>query len=55
MMKADLHIHSKYSFDGEKSVDDIIDMALDKKLDFIAITDHNEFLGSLELLNSNKI
>jgi len=55
MMKADLHIHSKYSFDGEKSVDDIIDMALDKKLDCIAITDHNEFLGSLELLNSNKI
>lgn len=54
-MKADLHIHSKHSFDGEKEVEDIIELALEKKLDFISITDHNEILGSLELLKSEKI
>lgn len=54
-MKADLHIHSKYSFDGEREVADIINMALEKKLDYISITDHNEYLGSLELAQSKNI
>lgn len=54
-MKADLHIHTKYSFDGEKEVRDIIDMALEKNLDFISITDHNEYLGSLKLVQSKRI
>ena len=54
-MKADLHIHSEYSFDGEKPVNEIIEQALNKGIDFISICDHNETLGSLELSQSEKI
>lgn len=54
-MKTDLHIHSKYSFDGEKEVSDIIQDAKNKNIDFISITDHNEILGSLELLADDSI
>lgn len=54
-MKADIHIHSKYSFDGEKEVSDIIQDAKSKNIDFISITDHNEIDGSLELMSDNTI
>lgn len=54
-MKADLHIHSKHSFDGELEVSQIIQQAKEKNLHFIAITDHNEVAGSLELLNDKSI
>ena len=40
MIKADLHIHSTFS-DGEYDVGQIIEMAQRKKLDVIAITDHD--------------
>lgn len=39
---ADIHLHSVYSFDGESTVDDICLSAIEKKLSFIAITDHME-------------
>src|SRR5690606_38099847 len=45
-MKADLHIHSQYS-DGKYKVDQIIEFAKAKKLDYIAITDHDIYDGSL--------
>lgn len=54
-MKTDLHIHSKHSFDGEKEVSDIIQQAKNRNIDFIAITDHNEILGSLELIADTSI
>ncbi len=38
--KADLHIHTNYS-DGFSSPQKIVDTAIEKGLDFIAITDHN--------------
>ena len=47
-MKADLHIHSEYSFDALNSVNDIIKQAISIGLDVIAISDHNETLGSLK-------
>ncbi len=43
--KADLHIHSKYSPDSSSSIRRIFEMADKKKLDIIAITDHNTLRG----------
>jgi len=40
-MKADLHIHSKYSLDGEYSVGEILKEAKAASLNVISITDHN--------------
>jgi len=39
-MKADLHIHSNIS-DGSDSIEELIDMAIDKGLDAIALTEHD--------------
>lgn len=47
-MKADLHIHTKYSFDGEASVDEIFAMAKSQGIDCIALTDHNEVRANIE-------
>lgn len=54
-MKIDLHVHSNHSFDSTQSVDEIIDLALENDIKVISITDHNEYLGSLEALKSDKI
>jgi predicted metal-dependent phosphoesterase TrpH len=43
-MKFDLHIHSTYS-DGHASVAEIIDAAVNRGLDGIAITDHDSMRG----------
>ena len=47
----DLHIHSKYSFDGSDELIDILKMAEDKKLSCISITDHNNTDAYYELEN----
>lgn len=36
----DIHIHTKYS-DGDKTVEEILKMCEEKKLEYISITDHN--------------
>ena len=36
----DMHIHTKYS-DGDKTVEEILKMCEEKKLEYISITDHN--------------
>jgi predicted metal-dependent phosphoesterase TrpH len=43
---ADLHIHTHYS-DGDK-LESVLESAADKRLDAIAITDHDEIGGALE-------
>ena len=48
ILKLDLHIHSKYSFDSLLSVEKIIKTAEKKKLDGIAICDHNSLKGGLK-------
>ncbi len=48
-MKADLHIHCSASFDATESIDTILRLAQEKQLDVIAISDHNEIAGALEL------
>ncbi|MGB7531588.1 MAG: PHP domain-containing protein [Halobacteriota archaeon] len=42
----DLHVHTNYSHDGCDSVDKIVDSAIAKKLDGIAICDHDTMNGS---------
>ncbi|NWG33420.1 MAG: PHP domain-containing protein [Chloroflexi bacterium] len=47
---ADLHIHTIYSFDGTASVRAVLKRAYQSGLDVIAITDHDEIIGSLKAL-----
>lgn len=47
-MKADLHIHSIYSNDGEHSISKIIELLLESGVDTFSITDHNKVGGSRE-------
>ena len=49
LLKADLHIHSNHS-DGKSSVKEILNVAIERKLNVISITDHNTVNGSLEAL-----
>jgi predicted metal-dependent phosphoesterase TrpH len=48
IMKFDLHIHSKYSPDGNLDPEAIVRIARNRKLSGIAITDHNTIRGSQE-------
>jgi predicted metal-dependent phosphoesterase TrpH len=41
MNETDLHIHSRYSSDGELSVEDILKKSLEHHISTLAITDHN--------------
>ncbi len=50
MNSLDLHIHSKYSCDGQYAIRDILQMAADCGLKTIAITDHNSVKGVAEAL-----
>ena len=36
----DIHMHTKYS-DGDKTVEEVLKMCEEKKLEYISITDHN--------------
>jgi predicted metal-dependent phosphoesterase TrpH len=45
---ADLHIHTIYSYDGTASVPAVLTRAHQIGLDVIAITDHDEIIGSLK-------
>jgi len=47
---ADLHIHTIYSYDGTASVPAVLTRARQIGLDVIAITDHDEIIGSLKAL-----
>jgi predicted metal-dependent phosphoesterase TrpH len=49
MLKADFHIHSQFSGDCSTSLDQIIRTCQKKKINCIALTDHNEVDGALKL------
>lgn len=53
-MKADLHIHTNFSYDGLPSPKEVVNSALAKNIDCIAITDHGETKGAIEALNFAK-
>jgi predicted metal-dependent phosphoesterase TrpH len=50
MNKIDLHIHSKYSIDGELGVPEIIDKCINNKIQFFSITDHNSIKANSKLI-----
>jgi predicted metal-dependent phosphoesterase TrpH len=47
---ADLHVHTKYSYDGTASVPEVLRKAKQLGLDVIAITDHDEIAGAFEAM-----
>jgi predicted metal-dependent phosphoesterase TrpH len=53
-MKCDLHIHTCYSFDSNASPKEIVDKAIRKGIDCLAITDHGEVKGALEAIEYAK-
>lgn len=50
MKKADLHVHSKYSNDGEFGIQDIIEMCELNGVGILSITDHNSVKGIKDAL-----
>lgn len=54
MLRLDLHIHSKYSFDSLMSIKTIIKVAKKKNLNGLAITDHNTIMGGQRACQQNK-
>jgi predicted metal-dependent phosphoesterase TrpH len=55
MTKADLHIHSHYSNDGELSIAELVKKSKEKDLKILSITDHNNVGGVSEALELCKI
>ena len=51
-MRADLHVHSNYS-DGNMSVEEITKYAKKKKIDVVAITDHDNLESSKDISRLN--
>lgn len=49
MLKADLHIHTTYSFDSTMALQDIINKCLKIGITCVAITDHGTIEGALKL------
>lgn len=45
-MKVDFHIHSNFSLDALSSPEEIVDAAIEKKIDCICITDHGKIQGA---------
>ena len=50
MGRADLHLHTIYSYDGTASVSAVLNRAKQLGLDVIAITDHDEIAGALKAM-----
>ena len=49
MLKADLHIHTKYSFDCDTPLEQIINRCLEVGISCIAIADHGTIEGGLKM------
>ena len=50
----DPHIHSEYSEDSKTKIKDIIKIAIKKKIDVIAISDHDTIQGSKKAIKQTK-
>jgi predicted metal-dependent phosphoesterase TrpH len=53
-MKCDLHVHTGYSFDSNSSPKEIVDKAIKEGIECLAITDHGEVKGALEVMEYAK-
>ena len=53
-MKADLHVHSEYSWDSKVSIKTYIELAEDLGIDIISITDHNDIRSHEEIRELQK-
>ncbi len=49
LLRADLHIHTKYSMDSSSSLEDIISRCQERGINCIAITDHDAFEGAMKM------
>src|ERR1700674_3316292 len=49
LIRVDLHLHSRFSHDGQSSLDDLIARSRECGLDRIGLTDHNTVEGALQL------
>jgi predicted metal-dependent phosphoesterase TrpH len=49
LLRVDLHLHSKFSHDGQSSLEALIERSRECSLDRIALTDHNTVEGALKL------
>lgn len=52
-MKADLHIHTNFSFDGQSSPKEVVYWAINNGIDCICITDHGEIQGAVEVMKES--
>ncbi|MDR3062655.1 MAG: PHP domain-containing protein [Methanobrevibacter sp.] len=53
-MKFDPHIHSLYSGDSKSSIEGILKTSMEKKMDVIAISDHDTIKGSKKAIELSK-
>lgn len=54
MTNFDFHMHSNVSRDGEYTPTQLINMAKDKGLQYVALCDHNNYLGIDEMIEEGK-
>jgi len=50
MIKADLHIHTNFSYDALSSPEEVVDAAILRGIGCIAITDHGEIKGAIRAM-----
>ena len=53
-MKCDLHIHTLYSYDSSSLPKEMVDMALKRGINCLAITDHGQIKGAIEAIDYAK-
>ena len=54
-MKADLHVHSCYSDDGQSTPEQIVESALNNGIGCVAVSDHNEWKAFFDLEKDGRI